>query len=220
MMEPNIGMELLRIHSIITRGLKISTENAQAFRDLGFPNKMTQEGYLSYVNSFVAVLNAHHLTEDDLAFPYLREKFPEAPYELLKTQHQNIVLFLNQIRADIELLTTETETGNSLNPLSESLREIAALWYPHIRIEEDHFTVEKMRTRIPLEDHIKMGKLFVEHSQQLATPDYLVVPFLVYNLEPAERMTFIGQLPPVVTQQLIPTVWKAKWEPMKPFLLS
>ncbi len=219
-MEPNIGVELLRIHSIITRGLKISTENAQVFRDRGFPDKTTKEGYLNYINSFVAVLNAHHLTEDDLAFPYLKEKFPEAPYELLKTQHQNVVLVLNQVKAVIEPLTTETKTGDSLNLLSESLKEIAALWYPHIQIEEDHFTVEKMKIRIPLVDHVKMGKLFMEHSQQYATPDYLVVPFLIYNLDPAERITFIGHLPPVVTQQLIPTVWKAKWEPMKPFLLS
>jgi hypothetical protein len=218
-MEPNIGMELLRIHAILTRGLKISAENAQVFRDQGFPNTMTREGYLNYVNSFVAVINAHHLTEDDLAFPYLRDKFPEAPYELLKTQHQNVVLVLNQVRAVIEPLTTETETGGLLDLLNESLKEIAVLWYPHIQIEEGHFSVEKMKTRIPLEDHIKMGKLFMEHSQQHATPDYLVVPFLVYNLEPEERVTFIRELPPVVTQQLIPTVWKEKWKPMAPFLL-
>ncbi len=51
-------------------------------------------------------------------------------------------------------------------------------------------------------------------------PDYLVVPFLLYNLSPEDRATMSAEMPPVVTQQLVPVVWKEKWQPMSPFLLG
>jgi hypothetical protein len=47
-----------------------------------------------------------------------------------------------------------------------------------------------------------------------------VVPFLLYNLPPEERAIFSQGMPPVVTQELVPVVWKEKWSPMKPFLLD
>ena len=60
----------------------------------------------------------------------------------------------------------------------------------------------------------------MEHSQRHATPDYLVVPFMLYTLPPQERPIFARNLPPIVTEQLVPVGWRDKWEPMKPFLLT
>jgi hypothetical protein len=31
--------------------------------------------------------------------------------------------------------------------------------------------------------------------------------------------TFYDEMPPIVTQQLLPVVWKEKWKPKAPFLL-
>jgi hypothetical protein len=51
-------------------------------------------------------------------------------------------------------------------------------------------------------------------------PDYLVVPFVLYNLSPEQRAILAAEMPPIVTQQLVPIAWKAQWEPMSPFLLE
>jgi hypothetical protein len=38
MSEPNIGVELLRIHSVITRGLEVVTGKSQSYEKQRFPN--------------------------------------------------------------------------------------------------------------------------------------------------------------------------------------
>jgi hypothetical protein len=45
-------------------------------------------------------------------------------------------------------------------------------------------------------------------------------PFLLYNLPTEERAIIAQAMPPIVTRQLVPVVWKEKWEPMSPFLLG
>jgi hypothetical protein len=100
------------------------------------------------------------------------------------------------------------------------LKRIDEFWHPHIQIEEEHFTVGKLGAAFPPDEQIRLIKLFMEHSQQHAKPDFLVVPFLLYNLPLDQRSALAGAMPPVVTEQLVPIVWKEKWEPMKPFLLA
>jgi hypothetical protein len=56
--------------------------------------------------------------------------------------------------------------------------------------------------------------------QEHAKPDYLVVPFTLYNLPPLERTFMARALPPSVVQELVPGPGKEKWQPMAPFLLG
>ena len=51
-------------------------------------------------------------------------------------------------------------------------------------------------------------------------PHYLVVPFMLYNLEPVPRSMLASRLPSEMTDQLVPVVWKDRWASMKPFLLE
>jgi hypothetical protein len=60
----------------------------------------------------------------------------------------------------------------------------------------------------------------VEHSQEYSKPDFLVIPFLLYNLPLEDRIIFSQGMPPILTEQMVPVVWKDKWAPMKPFLLQ
>ncbi len=216
---PNVGVELLRIHSIITRGLRVAIEHSQSFADRGSPSVTIREGFANYVLSLVSVLDAHHKVEDQVAFPYFEDRFPDAPYDLLRTQHQSIVPMLDQLRATIEEMVAHPQEGQIINKLFLLTKGIDEVWHPHIRIEEDHFTVGKLGAAIPPGEQIRLIKLFMEHSQQHAKPDFLVVPFLLYNLPPEQRAVMAGAMPPVVTEQLVPVIWKEKWEPMKPFLL-
>ena len=49
--------------------------------------------------------------------------------------------------------------------------------------------------------------------------DNLVLPFLIYNLEGAERDEFTNDMPWILKKFIVPIVWKSKWEKMRPFLL-
>ncbi len=220
MNAPNLAAELLRIHSIITRGLRVAIEHSQSSAERRYPSIAMREGFVCYIRSFVSVLDVHHDTEDRLAFPYFKGKFPDAPYDLLMTQHKSIVLILDELNTIIEEMAAHMHQGEVLNDLFLVLKRIDEIWHPHIQIEEENFTADKLETAIPPDEQIRLIKLFMEHSQQHAKPDFLVVPFLLYNLPPEQRTAFAGAMPPVVTEQLVPVVWKEKWEPMKPFLLA
>ncbi len=217
---PRIGIELLRIHSIITRGLNVATEHCQSFAGQGCSGIALWNGFVDYVRSFASVLHAHHHTEDQLAFPYFRDKFPDAPYALLAAQHQDLVPILDQVKTTVEEMAAHSQERKLLDNLAQSLKRISEFWHPHIQMEEAHFAVDEIDSRIDLEEQARLCRLFVEHSQQIAGPDFLVVPFLLYNLPIEERSVFAQGMPTVVTEHLIPVVWKEKWEPMKPFLLS
>jgi hypothetical protein len=94
------------------------------------------------------------------------------------------------------------------------------MWHPHIGIEQDYFAPEKVGPLLPPKEHIRLSRLFMEHSRKNSGPDYLVVPFLLYNLAPEERVFFARKMPLIVTRLLVPVIWKKQWAPMRPFLLS
>jgi hypothetical protein len=218
--QPNVAADLSRIHSLITRGLKVSLERGQVFAQDGFPDASTREGFVDYVQSLVSVLHAHHLTEDDLAFPYLRDLMPGTPFDVLTEQHQQMMPILDEIKAAIEVVAAEEQAGAMLNDLNRALTKVAELWHPHIQIEEEHFSVEKGAELISVDEHIRLAQTFAKHSQEHAGPDYLVVPFMLYNLSPEDRVIMASAMPPMVTQELVPKAWKEKWAPMQPFLLD
>jgi hypothetical protein len=70
------------------------------------------------------------------------------------------------------------------------------------------------------EEHIRLSKQFAEHGRQHMAPGSLVVPFLLYNLSVEERAIFARPMPFFLTRVLVPVVWRKRWAPMKPFLLS
>jgi hemerythrin-like domain-containing protein len=216
----NVAEDLLCIHAIITRGLNVSIEKGRSFHQDGYPDATTREGFISYVGSLVSVLHAHHLTESDLFFPYFKEKLPEAPIDLLTSQHRDLEPILQQAKTAMDQTSSEAEAGAALDRLNSLLGQVADFWHPHIRIEEDHFTVDRLRTLLDAKEHDALALASMQHSQQHAGPDYLVVPFLLHNLPPDTRSTFARFMPPVVIQELVPIVWKEKWLPMWPFLLA
>ena len=128
--------------------------------------------------------------------------------------------FLENINTAIGEMATDAQAGEPLNDLNRALTKVREIWHPHIRKEEGHLSPEKADELLNVEEQIELGKKFAQHTQQHAGPDYLVVPFLLYNLPGEERAIFSQGMPPIVTQQLVPVVWKEQWEPMLPFLLD
>ena len=85
--QSNVGVSLICIHQIITRGLTIAQERCVEYERNGFPTLATMHGFVCYVRSLASVMNAHHSTEDDLAFPDFRSLITDAPYTFCSTAH-------------------------------------------------------------------------------------------------------------------------------------
>jgi len=100
----------------------------------------------------------------------------------------------------------------------ESLND---LWHPHIAIEEEEIYVpEKLEELIEPQEHVRLIQQAAELSMKNFGPHYLVVPFMLYNLEPGPRSILASRMPAEMTEQLVPVVWKDRWASMKPFLLE
>ncbi len=217
--EAYIAESFQNIHDIITRGLKVSIENAGVFSRQGFTDQKIREGFFNYIQALIAVLNSHHLTEDEIAFPYFSEKLPYAPFTAMTQTHHVIVHILAEVEVAIKKSEDEALLIPELSNLENALVRLDDLWHPHIRIETNEF-INKADELVPVEERLRLVELFTEHGQKHAGPPYLVVPFMLYNLPVAQRKTFSNKIPPEITQNLVPIVWKDQWESMKPFLLE
>lgn len=216
---PNLALELLRIHRVITRGLSVSAERGSEFQQRGFPNARLRRGYTDYARSLAVVLRVHHLAEDEIGFPFLKEKFPHAPFERLYRDHQEME---NLIEPLMKASTAVAENGNKgdINLLVDTLRSVAAIWNPHITVEEENFTEDAVAVAVTSAEQVRLRVEFGKHSQAHAKPAFLALPFMLFNLNAEDRTFMAAPLPGVVKTVLIPFVWKNKWAAMKPFLLD
>jgi iron-sulfur cluster repair protein YtfE (RIC family) len=210
--DPNIGQDLQRIHRAISRGLTIAVANCEVFAERGFPDDTTREGFWKYCQGLEANAHGHHMTEDDLFFPYLRKRMPNTRFDELMAEHQEMHGLLSEMRAARE--------AGSLPDMHRALSRMADLWHPHIQKEETEFSPKIAAEVMTIPEHIEMAQKAAAHSQQHAQPAPLAIPFLLYNLEADDRAHFLRVMPSEVTQQLVPVVWKDEWSPMKPFLLD
>ena len=217
--EGYIAINLVAIHNVITRALEVSIENARGFAERGFGNGSEQAGFLNYVRALVSVLDGHHLAEDDIAFPYLRDKLPETPFDLLIAQHQEMVPLLGEIKSAVERCEKEDQVEAGLRDLEAALGRVNGMWHPHIQIEQEHI-IEKADAVLPVEEQVGLVRSVGEHVQKHTGPAYLTVPFTLYNLPPEERAVFAEAIPAEVTNHLVPVVWKEQWASMAPFLLE
>ncbi len=217
--ESNLAASFLNIHSIITRGLKVSIESVQGVLQHGFQNERYREGLFNYIRALSSVLNSHHLTEDELVFPYFRDKMPEVPFDILIRWHQEMVEILDEIKLGVEKCEKNEQLETSLRELENALTKMNESWQPHIQMETDDF-INMADALIPVEEQLRLVRLFAEHGQKLASPPYLTVPFMIYNLPVEQRKVLLMWMPADVIQNLVPIVWKAKWESMQPYLLE
>ena len=216
--KPNLARDLLLIHRIISRAIEVTRQKGREFLATGFPDEVIRQGYHDYVRCLVGVLGVHHLTEDEVVFPQVGVRIPSAPCKLLSADHDRIAGLLDDLDKSLYLFDgdgSKQAIGSILNGL-ERLRNI---WYPHIGLEESHFTEKNMDEVMSTEEQQTFSQETSRYSQERLSPTYLVVPFLLFNLSPAERRVFSANMPPVVTQELVPQVWKEKWLPMQSFLL-
>lgn len=214
MMEASpVAAGLLRIHKIISRALDVSLQKCDEYLGGQGAPPAEASGFFTYVTTLKWVTRSHHAGEDDIALPHFRDRL-EAPYSRLEEDHQAMA----RILVDLDKCLSETPSGG-VGKLREALTEFAELWGPHIRIEEEHFTADKLNAVAGSQEQVDLAARLAEHGNKNSGPGPLAVPFLFYNLEGTDREAFMMPFPWIVKKVLVPVVWKGKWKPMSPFLL-
>lgn len=215
----HIADSFTQIHNIITRGLNVSLENVQVLSRQGLTDGEKPAGLLNYIRALVLVLNGHHLMEDELAFPYFQEKLPGAPFNVLTEWHQKMIVKLDSAKAALERIENNDQPEAALKELENTLVWLGNAWRPHIHSEMIAF-IDKADELVSDEEQLRLVKLFAEHSQKNAEPAYLTVPFVLFNLPAEERQVFSQGMPEELLKNLVPVVWKEKWESMMPYFLA
>ena len=210
--------DLVRIHRAISRGFMVAADASHSFARNGFDDEELKLGFLNYVRAHVAILAAHHRAEDEVAFPRLRERLPEAPYDTLLAEHRHMEPFFEQMRLAIADIRIGKHVKESLEVLVYALNMNRELWRPHIYQEETHFNAEAVNAVFEADEQNEISQAMARCSQQNAKPDSLVIPFILYNLAPADRAGFSAHLQPVLLARMNEE-WKGQWRTMKPFLL-
>ncbi len=210
---------LVRIHRAITRGIKTGIIRGSGYEKSGLPGNEELQGYFLYIQSLTIVLSAHHLGEDEVAFPELKKRLPDGPFARLKSDHQKMeiqVTFLNRLVTNPEMNINQGE----IKKVVDSLQIISSIWTPHIGVEEKSFSRSVLSSKISSEEQTNLATKFSQHGQEHAIPPFLALPFVLFNLSGADRAAMMDTLPKEVVEELIPRVWKANWSPMGPFLLE
>jgi len=210
--SPVVG-GLLRIHKIISRGLGVSIRKCDEYLMKQGLTPSEYNGFSMYLSTLKWVTHSHHLSEEDIAFPYFKD-FIEAPYNKLREDHHEMAHILDSL----DKCLPEVSSGK-VSKLYEVLLEFDKLWSPHIKIEEENFTSEKLHSVIGMKEQVDLVKKLGEHSIKNSGPGPLALPFLFFNLEGRDREDFMKPIPWIAKKVLVPLIWRSQWKPMSPFFL-
>ena len=208
---PNLADELSRIHRVVTRAITVARERGRGFAEAGFPDATMRRGYVDYVGCLLALVHTHHDSEEELVFPHLRSRMTALPIEQLEAQHRELVTALDRAQEELD--------AARWSELVHTLDGIDAAWRAHIAIEESAFSPAAVDAALDADAQATLLRTVGEHAQRKVSSPELALPFVLYNLEPADRAILAATLPPPV-RNLIEGPWRAQWAPMRAFLLA
>jgi hypothetical protein len=177
-------------------------------------------GFALYLKTLAGVLHQHHSAEDEIAFPFLRDKLPDLPFEDLIAEHEQMEEILGELDPILDDLQGGAGEGPALDAASAALSRLAEIWPGHIAVEETGVSTGKLVSIVGPE---ALGGWLAEmgqHRPHGAPPDPVGIPFVLYNLSEEDRALMAQQMPPAVIQELLPGPWKEHWAPMRTFLLD
>ena len=177
-----------------------------------------KEGFINYLKSLVNLFHSHHTVEDDKIFPFFKSSNFSMPYENLAKQHEDLIPLLDSLESSIEQLNSDFSNVENIEFVKICLQHIQSAWDEHYKLEEEYLNDENIAQLISLEEQGKLCLEFGQYAGKHINPDYLVIPFILFNLPTQEREVMAEVFPPVITQELIPNQWKDKWQSMSPFL--
>jgi hemerythrin-like domain-containing protein len=216
---PSLSEDLLRIHRVVTRSLKVALTSGQKFAQSGFPDDSMREGFYDYVRSLSILLNSHHTGEDEIFFPQAKKRMPGIPVDHLCADHKEMAGILIEIDQILEKSALGVKDEAVLPGLNEALGRLNNLWIDHIHLEEEVFIARKLNEAFKNYEQAGLSRTISDFSRKHSSPSYLVVPFILYNLSEEDRNKMMSSMPKIIVQVMVSVVWKKKWESMKPFLL-
>jgi hypothetical protein len=218
-LTPDLAKDLILIHKVITRALYISLIKGREYLQSGFPPTQLLAGYSDFIHCLEEVLKSHHQAEDLIAFPQFMKVLPSAPYAKLSTDHYAIAMLLKSIPQAVTDISGDSP-NNGLKLIVDSLGRLSGIWEPHILLEEHFFSKQAISTAFSLEEQRRISIATNKYSQEHAAPPDLVIPFVLFNLDPDHRALMALNFPPMILDELVPVVWKEQWAPMKPYLFN
>ncbi|NIV30820.1 MAG: hypothetical protein GWN58_15400, partial [Anaerolineae bacterium] len=126
---------LVLVHNAISRGLSTGIQHAESFAREGYPDQSTGAGFALYLRTLAGVLHLHHSAEDEIAFPFLRERLPDLPFEALIHEHERMEATLHELTPLLDKLHGETGEGATLQAVRGALVELSGIWPGHIDVE-------------------------------------------------------------------------------------
>jgi hypothetical protein len=134
-------------------------------------------------------------------------------------QHRKLIPALSAVESALSRLSVDEDPAPALRDLVSALETTRELWTEHYKLEEEYLSEERIAGAIDAGEQLRLCHLFAEESRKHAPDEELLVPFVLYNLSPADRALMSQVFPPIVVERLVPIDWKERWEPMSPFLL-
>ena len=214
--KPEVGGDLVRVHRAITRALSITHSQGDAYAAQGLPEAQTWKGYLSYARCTVTLLHGHHVTEDEAMFPYFRARFPNAPYDTLTAQHQEMVRILHEIAPALKNLQS-AEPLSALRAFTPGVKQIAELWETHAGLEQAHFGPEAIDAAYTMRERERAGLAIMARGAPHQWPPMLMIPFTFYNMPPSDRAIMERAIP--VIMPLMLSLSRPWWKIMAPLLI-
>jgi hemerythrin-like domain-containing protein len=211
---------LVLIHRVLTRGLDVGLRYTEEFARGGYPDQATGAGLALYLQMLAGGLHIHHSAEDEIAFPFLRDKLPELPLDRLIAEHGQMTGILEELAPMLERLQGGAGEGLDLEAVRGALVRLAEIWPAHIGIEEANISVKKLIALVGPDELARWLQEMGQHRPEGSPPDPVVVPFILHNLSAGDRGIMAQYMPPAISQELVPITWKEQWAPMKPFLLD
>ena len=211
---------LILIHRAISRGLAVGTRYTEALAREGYPDTATGMGFALYLRMLAGALHVHHSAEDEIAFPFLRTRLSDLPLDVLTAEHEQMAAILEEMAPILDQLHGEAGEGPVLLAAHGALTGLVEIWPSHIGVEERSISVKRLEEVASAEEIAGWLAKMGQHRPEDAPPDPVLLPFILYNLSAEDRAMMAQQMPPVVTQELVPVAWKEHWAPMVPFLLD
>jgi hypothetical protein len=219
-LEPNIGRDLRLMHSLISRALRVSIDECRRGDDRGKRVGAPGLGFVSYVRTLVAVLEGHFAAEEELLWPHFAPVLPDAPFLELHGQHDQMRALLAGLRGIADTVSNDGDMGEVKTRLFRPLALLEGTWGPHIQPEEEYLSIERVAGLESPDTQARLSAALYQFMWKRVDPEYLALPFMLFNLSPAARLVFSSRLPAIITEDLVPVRWKEHWQPMKPFLLE
>ena len=219
-MESDAPISLILIHRVISRGLEVGTRYSETFAREEYPDAATGAGFALYLRMLAGALHVHHSAEDEIAFPFLQTRLPDLPFDVLTAEHEQMAAILEEMLPSLDQLRGEAGEGSALTAANGALTRLAEIWPGHIDVEETGFSVKRLGVVASAEEIAGWLQEMGRHRPEGAPPDPVLLPFILYNLSAEDRAIMAQQMPPAVSQELVPIVWKEQWVPMVPFLLD